>query len=81
MTKEISIRIEFNTKSESIKFDALFQSKCLGHYDPARHIVDFAIVPLDKEKYFTDKDIEAFLSECDEKLKSYEIIEIKETEI
>ena len=81
MTKEMKIRVEFNDKSETIKFDALFQSKCLGRYDPARHIADFVIAPLDKEKYFTDKDIEAFLSECDEKLKNYEIIEIKEIEI
>lgn len=78
MTKEMRIRIEFKDKSETIKFDALFQAKYLGAYDPNRGIADFAIAPIKSAKHFTDEEVEAFLAECDEKVKSYEILQIKE---
>ena len=76
MTKKIIIRIEFNHREERIIFNAPFHPKFLGDYDLDRHIVDFAITPKDSTKCFTDEEVEAFLLECDEKLKNYEIIEI-----
>ena len=78
MTKEITIRVEFNHKDERIKCDVLFQGEVLEHHNvDDKPIVDFAITPI-RHKYFTDEEMNTLLSEFDEKLTSYEIIGIKE---
>lgn len=77
MTKEIRIRIEFNDK-EAIRFDAHFRAKFLGHYDLNKLIADYAIAPVNCEKCFSDEEMNTLLSEFDEKVKSYEVLQIKE---
>lgn len=81
MTKEMTIRVEFKYKGENVKFDAPFQVKPLGYRSIDELIVDFSIRPKNTKIYFTDEEMNTLLSEFDEKLKSYEIIEIKEIKI
>ena len=76
MIKEIKLRVEFNMANETIKFDAPFRARYLGYYDLDRYIVDFAIQPIEDAEPFTDKEMNTLLAEFDEKVKSYEILEV-----
>lgn len=78
MTKKITIRIEFKDKGEIIKFDAHFRAEFLRYDNLNEPIADYAITPINSEKCFADEEMNALLSEFDEKLKSYEILGIEE---
>ena len=73
MTKEILIKVEFNHREERIKFDASFQAKFIMHVPDRELLVEFKIMPENKD-YFTDEEVDAMFAEFDEKVKSYEII-------
>lgn len=78
MIKKMTIRIEFRDKSEKLEFKTLFRAEYLGSYYSHlnKYVANFTIMPIDGRQYFTDEEIEAFLLECDEKTKDYEIIEV-----
>lgn len=80
MIKKMTIRIEFKAKNEKLEFKTLFKAEYLGSYYSHlnKYVADFTIMPIDGRQYFTDEEIEAFLLECDEKTKIYEIIGIEE---